>query len=141
MEVFAFDLVPWCARFSTVEGREVDYWLAAQPPGGGAVVELPIDGQDTRLYAYYGLIHGKPIFGGQNIFPYQLDEEINAALGEIPDRESLNLLRSVGGQYFIVDDGWYDEIHALEDLELAMTELAVRRVAVLDGYQVHVLEP
>jgi hypothetical protein len=138
--VLAFDLEPWRARFSTVEGREVDYWLAAQP-GGGAVVELPADGRDTRLYAYYGLIHGKPIFGGQNIVPYPLDEQINAALGGIPDQDDLDLLRSVGAKYIVVDTGLYDQIDALDDFEEAMIELGVTRAVALDNYDVYTLEP
>lgn len=138
--VLAFDLEPWRVGFSTVEGREVDYWLAAEP-GGGAVVELPTDGRDTRLYAYYGLIHGRPIFGGQNIVSYPLDEQINAALGGIPDRDDLALLRSVGAQYIVVDTGLYDEIYALDDFEEAMVELGVRRAVTLDNYDVYTLDP
>jgi hypothetical protein len=136
----AFDLEPWRPRFSTVAGREVDYWLATQP-GEGAVVDLPIGGQDTRLYAYYGLIHGKPIFGGQNIYPYALDEEINAALSGILDAQDLELLRSAGAEYLIVDSRLYDEIDALDDIEEALAGLGLRRAAILGDHQVYEIAP
>jgi hypothetical protein len=138
--IVAFDLEPWRPRFSTLEGRDVDYWLATQP-GEGAVVELPIGGQDTRLYAYYGLIHGKPIFGGQNIYPYALDEEINAALSEFPEQEDIDLLRSEGAEYLVVDSRLYDQIDALDDIEEALAGLGVPRVAIIGDHQVYELAP
>jgi len=73
--------------------------------------------------------------------PYALDGEINAALSEFPEQEDIDLLRSAGAEYLVVDSRLYDQIDALDDIEDALASLGVQRATILGDYQVYVLPP
>lgn len=140
LAVMIIEYLPWRPRFAVVEGREVDYWLGAQP-GNDAVVQFPPHDSDSEALIYYTLIHGKPTVNGFDDSGTPLHEEIMSSLSDIPDKASIDLLRSIGVRYVIVDAAWYDEIDALDDLEEAFSILGVDRPMVFEGYRAYTLDP
>ena len=140
LAVVAIDLEPWQVETALVAPRELDYWLAAQP-GEGAVVEFPPDRQANWFLAYYGLTHGKPILGGQNVTRFPGQDELLTSDEGIPSKETLDRLRAIRVQFIIVDTGWYEDIDALDDLDEALVGLGIDEAARFEGYRVYLLEP
>jgi hypothetical protein len=138
--VMTIEVLPWRPEFVLVDGRPVDYWLAAQP-GEGAIVQLPLTDAGSERQAYFTLIHGKPSVSGHDNLRTPLHRRLLDTLGEIPDREGIELLRSIGVRYLIVDTGWYEDIDALDDLDEALVGLGVDEAACFEGYRVYRLEP
>ena len=94
-------------RFSKVEARPVDVWLAAQP-GNGAVVQFPISRVEDQDLVYDTLIHGKPFIGGYFSAnqPKQY-RRIKPVLTAFPDEASVALLKGLNFQYILVEASYY----------------------------------
>jgi hypothetical protein len=140
LALIAADLEPWQVETTPVAPRAMDYWLAAQP-GEGAVVEFPTDRQANWILAYYGLTHGKPIVGGQNVIRFAGQDDLVLSEEGIPDEETLRRLRAIGVQFILVNTGWYADIDALDDLEEALAGLGLDEAARFEGIRVYLLEP
>jgi len=140
MAILVVELFPWRPRFVKLEGREVDHWLASQP-GQGAVAQLPAEDEGTELLAYYTLIHGRPSVSGHDNLQTPFHAQLMASLGEVPDQGAIELLRSVGVRYIVVDVEWYDRIDAFDDLESALADLGLDETAAFEGYRVYTIDP
>ncbi len=96
-------------NFSAVAGRPVDYWLAEQS-GDGAVAQFPFELESVQDHIYYQGIHQKPFLGGFfNAFPPPQYLQIKTIMAAFPDKESIDLLRSLGVQYVLIDTRYYSD--------------------------------
>ena len=103
------------SQFAQVSSRPVDMWLAAQP-GQGAVVQMPFKLAEDQEMTYYTLVNGKPFVGGFfNAFPPAQYMKIKPILERFPDGESIQLLRNLGVQYILVEQGYYPDKTSLMD--------------------------
>lgn len=128
-----WDMIP-------VAGRPVDLWLRDQP-SMGAVAQFPFVLADEQQLLYATLVHEKPYIGGlYGSFPTPQFRAVQPVLDGFPSQESLDLLRNLGVRYVVVDMAWYREIHALDDVELALAAAGVRKATELDGQQVYLLD-
>jgi hypothetical protein len=129
------DFLPRPQMFAKVQPRPVDEWLAAQT-ASGALVEFPFESDQAELY--YTLIHNKPFLGGNfNAFPPPQFQRIKPVLSSFPDRDSMDLLRSLGVRYVLVHTGRYPDF---EEVDRLATELGLRRGPAFEDIQVYTLE-
>lgn len=134
------DFLPPRWNMIPVEGRAVDLWLRQQP-STGAVAQFPFVQVDEQQLLYATLVHEKPYIGGlYGSFPTPQFNAVKPILDEFPSPESLDLLRSLGVRYIVVDMAWYQEIHALDDVQLALAAAGIEQVAELEGQQVYLLK-
>jgi hypothetical protein len=101
-------------QFARVDGRPVDYWLAAQP-NIGAVAQFPFLQDSDQDQVYNTLVHGKPYIGG--FFNANYPEQflrISPVMNGFPSRDSVDLLKQLGVAYVLVDSTQYTD-YALVD--------------------------
>ncbi|HEX9013557.1 MAG TPA: hypothetical protein VF813_08580, partial [Anaerolineaceae bacterium] len=101
-------------KFSSVQPRPVDTWLASQP-GDGAVAQFPFKEEVDQQQTYYSQFHGKPFIGGffAAFLPSQY-ARIQPVLDGFPSAESAALLRQLGVTYVLVDTAGYPDFAALQ---------------------------
>jgi hypothetical protein len=94
-------------KFSTLDARPVDYWLASQPDTG-AVAQFPFDQESDQGQVYNTLVNRKPFLGGffNANHPEQYDR-IQPILKSFPSSESVDLLQELGVAYVVVDSSEY----------------------------------
>ena len=94
-------------QLAEVTPRPVDYWLADQP-GKGAVVQMPFTMSEDQDQTFFTLTYDKPFIGGFfNAFPPHQYQEVKPVLNRFPDKTSVDLLKSLGAEYIIVDTKSY----------------------------------
>jgi len=94
-------------RFSTLDARPVDYWLATQPDTG-AVAQFPFSYESDQGQVYYTLVSQKPSLVGffNANHPEQYDR-IQHTMDGFPSPESVDLLKKLGVAYVVVDSSAY----------------------------------
>ena len=106
-----FDFYPGpFEKFSKVEARPVDYWLAQQP-GQGAVVQFPFEQSEDQDKVYSTLIHQKPYVGG--FFSANQPEQylrLKPWLKSFPNREGYEMLRDLGVRWLLFDINEYPDL-------------------------------
>lgn len=104
--LIALDFYPGTfERWSKVEPRPVDLWLAEQP-GQGAVAQFPFYLEQDQLHVYYTLYNGKPFLGGFfNAYPPEQYQRIKPVMETFPSGESISILVNLGVKYVLVDGG------------------------------------
>jgi hypothetical protein len=101
-------------KFSRIEARPVDYWLASQP-NSGAVAQLPVVQMADQDQVYNTIIHRKAYVGGFfNANTPKQFTRISPVLGTFPSRESVDLLRELGVSYIIVDSTQYADFSSID---------------------------
>jgi hypothetical protein len=116
------------SRFSIVEARPVDTWLAQQP-GNGAVAQFPFSLVVDQDQVYYTLIHGKPFIGGFfNANQPAQYLQIKPVLDSFPDQASINLLNELNFQYILVDSRAYSDFGSVEQ-RILNSGLVVQTIA------------
>jgi hypothetical protein len=101
-------------RFSTLDGRPVDYWLATQPDIG-AVAQFPFSYESSQGQVYDTLVSQKPNLGG--FFNANSPEQyvrIQPIMNGFPSAESVNLLKELGVAYVVVDSSAYSDYTAID---------------------------
>ena len=101
-------------RFSTLDARPVDYWLATQPDIG-AVAQFPFSYESDQGQVYNTLVSDKPYLGGffNANFPEQYNN-IKPVMDDFPSAESVDLLRELGVAYVVVDSSAYYHFTAVD---------------------------
>lgn len=96
-------------KFSTIEARPVDYWLATQPDTG-SVAQFPFSQESDQGQVYNTLVSQKPYLGGffNANHPEQYDR-IQPIMDGFPSIDSVNLLRTLGVAYVVVDSSMYSD--------------------------------
>jgi hypothetical protein len=101
-------------KFSTIDGRPVDYWLATQPDTG-AVAQFPFSYESDQGQVYNTLVSQKPFLGG--FFNANQPEQyvrIQPIMNGFPSYESVDLLRELGVAYVVVDSSAYSNYVAID---------------------------
>jgi hypothetical protein len=101
-------------KFSTLDARPVDYWLATQPDTG-AVAQFPFSEESGQGQVYNTLVSQKPFLGG--FFNANYPEQywrIQPILDGFPSLESVDLLREMGVAYIVVDSSAYSDYTAVD---------------------------
>jgi hypothetical protein len=94
-------------KFSTLDARPVDTWLATQPDTG-AVAQFPFSQESDQGQVYNTLVHQKPFIGGFfNANHPEQYERILPVMNDFPSSESVALLRQLGVAYVVVDSSQY----------------------------------
>lgn len=132
-----FELWPGEIPLQPVEARPVDYWLADQP-GEFTIMELPLTSALSARQLYYTQIHGKRIaFSYGTFYPYWYRQQY-PALQDCPHASCLELLRSWGVRYVLLN------LEAAPDgpeLRLRLDRsVALREVTQLEGIVVYRLD-
>jgi hypothetical protein len=131
------DFLPRPQDFVRVEPRPVDEWLAIQTRPG-ALVEFPIEKIADQAQLYYTLTHRKPFLGGSfNSFPPPQYLKIRPVLASFPDRDSVELLRTLGVRYVLVHSQEYEDFDEMDNL---IRELGLHRSASFEDIVVYELE-
>lgn len=101
-------------KFSTIEARPVDYWLATQPDTG-SVAQFPFSQESDQGQVYNTLVSKKPYLGGffNANHPEQYDR-IQPIMEGFPSIESVGLLRTLGVAYVIVDSSMYSDFKTVD---------------------------
>jgi len=134
------DFLPPRWNLIPVAGRPVDVWLRQQP-ADGAVAQFPFLMADEQGLIYATLVHEKPYIGAlYGSFPTPQFRAVKPILDLFPSAASLDLLRDLGVRYVVIDMAWYDDMDALDDLEIALTEQGLVRAVALDGQLVYLLD-
>jgi hypothetical protein len=96
-------------KFSTLDGRPVDYWLATQPDTG-AVAQFPFSYESSQGQVYYTLFSQKPSLGGFfNANSPQQYLQIKPIMDGFPSIQSVDLLKELGVAYVVVDSSAYSD--------------------------------
>jgi hypothetical protein len=90
---------------SVVQPRQVDEWLAGQPPGG--LVQLPIEQSYEKLNMYYTLTNQKGLIGMFKEVPSYRFFKLQAALKNFPDKTGVDALRAEQMTYVLIDEAAY----------------------------------
>ena len=90
---------------TAVKPRQVDEWLAGQPPGG--LVQLPIDQSFDELHMYYTLTHQKGLIGLVRGVPSYRFFKLQTALQNFPDQISIETLKAEQITYLLIDEAVY----------------------------------
>jgi len=115
------------SRFSIVEARPVDIWLAEQP-GNGAVAQFPFSQVVDQNQVYNTLIHGKPFIGGFfNANQPQQYQQIKPVMDAFPDPVSIELLREMNFQYILVDSAAYPDFELVQQ-RILESGLVLRKI-------------
>ena len=123
------DVYPGVAhRFSVVEARPVDSWLAQQPDDG-AVAHFPFSRVVDQDQIYDTLVHGKPFIGGFfNANQPQQYRQIKPVMDAFPDQASVALLKEWNFKYILVDSSAYPDFDTVQqrilDLGLVLQTIA-----------------
>ncbi len=107
-----FEIYPgsYSQTLTQPQPRQVDLWLAAQPDDG-AVVQMPFGENSSQAQVYYTLFHQKPILGGDFNANKPIQYlEIQPILDLFPDEHSVEMLKSLGVSYVIVDSSAYPDL-------------------------------
>jgi hypothetical protein len=101
-------------KFSLLDGRPVDYWLATQP-GTGAVAQFPFSQESDQGQVYNTLVNQKPFLGGffNANHPEQYDR-IQPIMDSFPTAESVDLLKELNVVYVVVDSSAYSDYNAVD---------------------------
>lgn len=101
-------------KFSTLDARPVDYWLATQADTG-AVAQFPFSYESGQGQVYNTLVSQKPFLGGffNANYPEQY-ERIQPIMDGFPSPESVDLLRELGVAYVVVDSLAYSDYTAVD---------------------------
>jgi hypothetical protein len=121
-------------KFTTLDGRPVDYWLAAQPDTG-AVAQFPFKNDSSQGQLYNTLINQKPYIGGyfSANAPEQYDR-IRPIMEEFPSSDSVKLLKELGVAYVVVDSSAYSNYAAIDQ---NIQALGLRLLNISDGEYVY----
>jgi hypothetical protein len=131
------DFFPRPQSFIKVEPRPVDEWLASQE-AAGALVEFPIEKIADQAQLYYTLTHGKPFLGGSfNAFPPPQYRRIKPIMDAFPNRDSVELLRTLGVRYVLVHTNDYSNF---EEINRRILEQGLHASVSMGGIQVYELE-
>ncbi len=104
-------------KFSTLDARPVDYWLATQPDTG-SIAQFPFRYESDQHQVYNTLVSNKPYLGG--FFNANSPEQYNRiepVMEEFPSSQSVMLLKELGVAYIIVDSSAYPQ-YSLIDQEI-----------------------
>jgi hypothetical protein len=120
--------------FSRVDGRPVDYWLAAQP-NTGAVAQFPFSQDVNQDQVYNTLVHGKPYIGGffNANYPSQF-LRITPVMNEFPSHDSVDLLKQLGVAYVVVDSSQYSDYPLVDS---TIQSLGLRRLNIVGQQYVY----
>jgi hypothetical protein len=131
------DFFPRPQSFIKVEPRPVDEWLVSQE-AAGALVEFPIEKIADQAELYYTLTHGKPFLGGSfNAFPPPQYRRIKPIMDAFPNRDSVELLRTLGVRYVLVHTNDYSNF---EEINRRILEQGLHASVSMGGIQVYELE-
>ncbi len=132
-----FELWPGSIPLQPVRSRPVDGWLAQQP-GEFTIMELPLTSALSARQLYYTRTHGKRIaFAYGTFYPYWYREQY-PELEECPASDCLNLLRTWGVRYLLLN---LDDQPAGPDLQAALdASTSLSPVVELGGILVYQLE-
>jgi hypothetical protein len=101
-------------RFSTLDARPVDYWLANQPDIG-AIAQFPFSYESSQGLVFNTLVNQKPSLGG--FFNANSPEQyvrIQPIMDEFPSAQSVDLLKELGVAYVVVDSSAYSDYTAID---------------------------
>ena len=137
LAVVLLDFMPRPQAYIRVEPRPVDEWLAAQT-APGALVEFPFEKVADQAQLYYTLTHRKPFLGGSfNSFPPPQYLRIKPVLDFFPNRESVELLRTLGVRYVLVHSQEYQDF---DEIDRHVRELGLHWTASFGEIFVYELE-
>jgi hypothetical protein len=140
LALVVLDFLPPRWTLVPVEPRPVDVWLRQQPEAG-AVAQFPFALVDEQGLLYATLTHGKPYIGGlYGSFATPQYRAVRPVLDTFPSAESLALLGDLGVRYVVIDTESYEEIHFLDDVELALDRHGLQRAVQLQGQLVYILD-
>jgi hypothetical protein len=113
--LICIDFYPGILRkFSRLDARPVDYWLATQP-GMGAVAQFPFSQESSQKQVYNTLVSQKPFLGGYfNANQPEQYERISPVMDGFPSPESADLLMQLGVAYVIVDSSQYSNFTKID---------------------------
>lgn len=88
---------------TTVKARAVDSWLRAEPSGGWAVIELPLEQTNQFAQDYYKTVHQRPTVFSSPTDGFRSDLFVRReeALRGFPSRTSLDMLRECRVRYVL----------------------------------------
>jgi hypothetical protein len=94
-------------KFSRLDARPVDYWLATQPDIG-AVAQFPFSQESSQKQVYNTLVNHKPFLGGYfNANQPEQYIRITPVMDTFPSADSADLLKQLGVGYVVVDSSQY----------------------------------
>jgi hypothetical protein len=101
-------------RFSTLDARPVDYWLATQPESG-AVAQFPFNMESGQSQLYNSSVYDHPFVSGFfSANPPGQYKRIRPVMAGFPSNESVDLLRNLGVAYVLVDSSQYSNYSAMD---------------------------
>ena len=101
-------------KFSTLDARPVDYWLATQADTG-AVAQFPFSYESDQGQVFNTLVSRKPFLGGFfNANHPEQYERILPIMHDFPSPESVDLLKELGVAYIVVDSHGYSHYNAVD---------------------------
>ena len=93
--------------FVPTAARPVDTWLATQP-GTGALAQFPFDQESGQDQVYNTIVNQKPFLGGYfNANQPEQYLRIKPIMGGFPSAECVDLLKTLGVAYVVVDSSQY----------------------------------
>ncbi len=110
-------------KFSTLDARPVDYWLATQPDTG-AIAQFPFSDESSQGQVYDTLVSQKPYLGG--FFNANSPEQylrIQPVMDGFPTADSVVLLKELGVAYLVVDSKAYTNF---EDIDTTIQSFGLR---------------
>ena len=115
------------SKFSRIDGRPVDYWLATQPDMG-AVAQFPFSQESSQKQVYNTLVSQKPFLGGYfNANEPEQYTRITPVMDGFPSPESADLLKQLGVAYVVVDSSQYSNY---PDVDRTIQALGLRLLQV-----------
>jgi len=120
---------------SVVKPRQVDEWLAGQPPGG--LVQLPIDQSFDKLNFYYTLTNQKGLIGFFKEVPSYRFFILQTALQNFPDKTSIDSLKADRITYVLIDEAVYT---VNKDFIAICQSLGLEFAKSFDGQSVFIFE-